>query len=390
MATDIEYNSCCCNRLDEITRNEIKSLWSNSYQVCSAKQEQRQKSCSTWSKWFRWICVAWSWVTLLVCVLWNTVVNVFWTIAGYTTAVTCKLTGASLAAATLNGILRKNLKDNIALGFGVNTPPNPIVKQDWGSPVFHDEFDGTDLDGSKWNWYGDGTKTSFPFDYTKRTEYWSPNAVEVSNGTLKLHLKKQPQQYLNVTDWEGNLIHADVTVPYMSGMIQTKHHHGDELYCYGFKQRHGFFEARCKAPNSRAAWPAFWLSGVTEWPPEIDIFEIYTTQSFKSFNSNYWWGKEGDCWKKGQSPETHEVNNVSEEFHIYACEWDGCFIKFYYDNLLVRVAHSNVNHVFSSCRIILNNAVDNLHVPENNAEAYHEYLTFPNVFEVDYVRAYRK
>jgi beta-glucanase (GH16 family) len=39
--------------------------------------------------------------------------------------------------------------------------------------------------------------------------------------------------------------------------------------------KYGYFAIRSKNPTGPATWPAFWLTGQKNWPPEIDIFEMY-------------------------------------------------------------------------------------------------------------------
>lgn len=252
-------------------------------------------------------------------------------------------------------------------------------------------------------------------------QYQDESAVEVSGGTLKLKIMHDPRLF-NLKDWNGDIINPSTMQPYQVtinhkvGIISSKEilpwcicecGSGERYRCpcseKDYSQRFGFFEIRCKLPSSKAIWPAFWLSGAVEWPPEIDVFEMFTSKSFKAFESNYHWGKEKDCFEHSSDSKKHDVNNVSENFHIYACEWDSCFIKWYYDNLLVRVAHKNVTNVFERMKIIVSNGIDDL----NNKSMYepHSYssdkdrLDLPNyenelippaIFEVDYVRAYKK
>ncbi len=38
--------------------------------------------------------------------------------------------------------------------------------------------------------------------------------------------------------------------------------------------KHGYFESRIKMKVTQGAWPAYWLSSTSRWPPEWDIFEF--------------------------------------------------------------------------------------------------------------------
>lgn len=335
----------------------------------------------------------WVWVKVITCLVWTTITTIFWTIAGYSSIMTCSIFGVDFAVNTLNGILSNNLHNNILLGFGSNTPPNPITKPGW-QLTFNDEFPGNSIDNTKWykkyidrpNPFSDGDK--FINNGTIPREYYDDTAINVSSGTLKLLIDYEPKTF-TINDWSGPVINPgtglpySVTIDHKVGVVVAK-----ETLPWGekpFTQRFGFFEARCKIPTSKATWPAFWISGSVDWPPEIDIFEIYTSKSFKVFESNYHWGRENDCFEHESDAAKHNVNNVSSQFHIYGCEWDSCFIKWYYDNLLVRVAHKNVTNVFEPMVLIVNNAIDNMNAPNFATE-----LTLPAVFEIDYVRVYSK
>ena len=57
-----------------------------------------------------------------------------------------------------------------------------------------------------------------------------------------------------------------VMIPYSVGVVTTFH---------SMNFTHGFFAIRSKNPTGPATWPAWWLTGKNNWPPEIDIFEMY-------------------------------------------------------------------------------------------------------------------
>lgn len=319
----------------------------------------------------------------------------YWTVVGYSSIFACGLLGTEYAVSVLNGILRTNLHNSILLGFGTTIVNNPSQKPGWGNPTFQDEFTSPTLDTNKWSigptWAHLDSSNYHPYDFRNLLanpsinpkEFYDPTAVEVSynaalgSNTVKLKINHYmpPQAFSDFHDWDPAQTYVPACqIDFGIGYLMTKQ----------FKQRHGFFEIRCKLPNSLATWPAFWLTGSLDWPPEIDIFEIYTSKSFTVFESNYHWGKENDCFAHDSDVAKHDVNNVSENFHTYGCEWDSCFIKWYYDNVLVRVAHKNVNNVFEPMWLIISNGID------DNQPNYHNLVTSPGTFEIDYVRAYSR
>jgi beta-glucanase (GH16 family) len=132
-----------------------------------------------------------------------------------------------------------------------------ICRQSGWELVFSDEFDGAELDHSKWSTY-------FPYtsDGRDQCEYcrvsddrsnqiYLDSNVVVSNGTCKLIAKRQ------TATWFGK------TRDYTSGMIYSTN---DHRYMYGK------FESRCKIPYGMGFWPAFWMFGGTG--TEIDVLEF--------------------------------------------------------------------------------------------------------------------
>jgi len=358
----MSYKKDCRNQVSKIIKSELKNYRKNSYLLC----------------------------TLHICFVWATIKNIVWTIRGCITLLLCRIFGVNLTVNFLNRVLKVNLKNNIRLGLGSNTPPNPIDKPDW-QLTFHDEFEGNTLDNDKWYWRQSWASPDFPFPMSNLQkyppiaprEYWDPSAIQVSNGTLKLILDHAPKQFVNITDWE-NVNYGTWTINHKVGLIQSKYKDSNNTQ-EEFKQMYGYFEIRCKIPDSKATWPAFWVWGAFNWPPEIDIFEIYPSKSFEAFESIMSSTALFITTFIGSDVAIHKVNNVSSEFHIYACEWDSCFVRFYYDNILVRVVHKDVTKLSEPMKVVINNAVDDINEPNYTNE-----LTTPNYFEVDYVRVYKK
>jgi len=202
-------------------------------------------------------------------------------------------------------------------------------------------------------------------------EYYSEYNNVISNGTLKQYTYKE-NTTINYIDWDGK-DWGTYTIPFTIGMLTTK----------TFRQQYGYFEIRAKMPNSTATWPAFWLCGSITWPPEIDIYEWHGGKSKKNFESTLHWGVDKTS-TRGLSCWAHKLFNLTEDFHIYACEWTSKYVKIYFDGVCVRTfKDSKVLDWFNQPLIvILGNGVDDSEDLEK--------ATFPNIHEVDYVKVYEK
>jgi hypothetical protein len=76
----------------------------------------------------------------------------------------------------------------------------------------------------------------------------------------------------------------------------------------------------------------------------------------------------------------HNVFDLSERPYTYGCEWDEDWIKFYFQGQLIRVVRTPDTFVHPM-HFILNNSVDPNYLNE---------ITFPNYYEIFYLRAYKK
>ncbi|MDR3173851.1 MAG: glycoside hydrolase family 16 protein [Treponema sp.] len=98
---------------------------------------------------------------------------------------------------------------------------------------------------------------------------------------------------------------------------------------------YGYFEIRAKLPKGVGTWPAIWMLPGADtygsWPRsgEIDIMEhvgfdpdkIHTTAHTAAFNHLI----------NTQKTKSALVNNVADEFHVYAMEWGKDHLLWYID-----------------------------------------------------------
>lgn len=221
-------------------------------------------------------------------------------------------------------------------GSAVSTDGLPTaVARDY-KMTFHDEFDGTTLDTTKWGYqYG-------CFDPAQRSQAQytdSPDNVSVRDGYLNLTARYSPMK----TKWDGTQIprtckHGSVTydAPFTSGMITTKTKDGKVLYA---APGTGFYaEARIKLPSARPSWSAFWGTGTKGAYPangEIDVFESKGYDP-THLMSNVHTPRIGEPTKTTQHQGMMKGDTASSqsEFHTYGVRKSADAIEFYFDGTL--------------------------------------------------------
>ncbi|WP_324983850.1 glycoside hydrolase family 16 protein [Streptomyces sp.] len=199
--------------------------------------------------------------------------------------------------------------------------------------VFGDEFNGTSLDGSKWNpnWLGCPTCTTKPVNSAELGAY-APSQVSVSGGSLHLKAEKQA-----TTATDGK------TYAYRSGLVESN---GKAQFTYGA------FEARIYTPAASpgviANWPAFWTDG-QNWPEdgEMDVMEgLGGGKACYHFHSPS--GGPGGC-----------APGDFTGWHTYGAEWKPGVVTYYYDGKQVGQISTGITS--SPMYLILNNGVSTEH-----------------------------
>ena len=103
-----------------------------------------------------------------------------------------------------------------------------------------------------------------------------------------------------------------------------------------FHDQYGRVEARIKVPKGNGLWPAFWMMGADfltgrPWPynGEIDIMEVLgrnTTEAYSTLHAPAYNGGGGYGQKYAAGVD------LSQDFHVWAAEWDSKGIRFFLDN----------------------------------------------------------
>lgn len=134
---------------------------------------------------------------------------------------------------------------------------------------------------------------------------------------------------------------------------------------------HGTYEIEAKLPKGKNLWPAFWMWSWDSWPPEIDVFEGYTINDssyftwnpFKPWNvqTNIHYNVEGGRDSIGGKVHYWGYKDPTRNFIKYKVDWQKDYIKFYYNDYLVRsITDRMILDQFNrtTMNVIINNSID--------------------------------
>ncbi len=222
-------------------------------------------------------------------------------------------------------------KCHLAIAQSVNVSPayDPSNKEKWRlDKDVSDEFEGTQLDASKW--FIQGTDGVYRSNFIGRApSQFSTDNVRVEDGKLKLETRWDPNfNFSKKTDYsdkkkEGGRPYENITT---AAVISKKQF----LY--------GYMEIECKAADASIT-SSFWMTGDGT---ELDVFEFLArpAQTHKKHLETELWSSIHDWSKKGGPPTwTDRLQldwRVADDFHVYGVEWDENYLKFHADGELVR------------------------------------------------------
>ncbi|MCG8605155.1 family 16 glycosylhydrolase, partial [bacterium] len=203
-------------------------------------------------------------------------------------------------------------------------------------------------------------------------EFYKQENVSVENGNLIITAKQE--------SFGGK--------DYTSARIRTINK-GDWTY--------GRFEFRAKLPVGQGIWPAIWMLPTDNvyggWAAsgEIDIME-YLGHQPNIIHGTLHYGGEWPANRSGGASFTLSEGTFNEAFHTFALEWEEGIFRWFVDDSLyqIRTDWFSANGEYPAPFDKRFHLLINLAVGGNWPGSPDTSTTFPQTFEVDYVRVYQK
>ena len=219
--------------------------------------------------------------------------------------------------------------------------PSFLPEGEW-KLVFSDEFDGTELDRTKWdfryNFWGK------PFG-----AYTDAGVVLDGNSHIELHRTEKDGYYVSPQLQTGS---NSFDIPKTS----TENPWGYDIWPLGeltppkFVHRYGYYECRCKFQRDpETMWSAFWVQspgiGVRHEPEwsgnESDIMEYFHVG--KNTAGNIMGGYGPQIHQEGRV--TYDMAETEDGWHYFGMDWQPDGYVFYCDGREVSRTSEHVSHV---------------------------------------------
>jgi beta-glucanase (GH16 family) len=206
--------------------------------------------------------------------------------------------------------------------------PSPSVAQNWGTPVWSDEFTGqlgTPIDATKWVFEAGILKVNNEVEY-----YCSPGMTSNGCNSTQANAYMDGNGHLVIQAIKINTSTAAYSGSWTSARMTTN----------GMKQfQYGRVEARMTLPIGPGLWPAFWALGISNgcnWPAcgEEDYMEnvpasagLGPTKISSTLHGPGYSGANGL-----HAVYTFPASGDVTGFHTYGAIWSPNMVQFYVDD----------------------------------------------------------
>ena len=209
--------------------------------------------------------------------------------------------------------------------------------------IWADEFDGTELDRSKW-----GFRLNF---WGERFDAYTDQGIVLDgNSHIELHRVEKDGCYVSPQLQTGSnsfdLLKETRNGPWGKEGIWPL----TQLEEPNFVTRYGYFECRCKfQKDPKTMWSAFWVQSPSigarfepKWCGiESDIMECFETDKITTGNIMGGYGKQ----YKTEGRVKYDLEETADGWHYFGMDWQPDGYVFYCDGKEVSRCSNNVSHV---------------------------------------------
>ncbi|MBQ8231383.1 MAG: glycoside hydrolase family 16 protein [Lachnospiraceae bacterium] len=251
--------------------------------------------------------------------------------------------------------------------------------KEW-SLVWSDEFDGTELDTSKWDYRLSMMGTPWPA--------WTDKGV---------HLDGDSNAVFTLIEEDGRPVSSQLQTGYNfmdEPVVRTtfgKEHlqwNIGKLKEQKFTHKYGYYECRCRLQQKEGWWSAFWIQSPiigasldpTQTGSEIDVMESFfpgEVHHHNVFTGGY-----------GLDMKNFQVGGKlvdEKEFHRFGVLWDESGYTFYVDG----VEDGHIDSAVSGCpQFILISTEPRGYRMEHHQPTEEAFAAIGDTFVVDYVRVF--
>lgn len=285
--------------------------------------------------------------------------------------------------------------------------------------VFSDEFNGSSINGARWNtqlrWDGEFNGERFEYRLINGEDQFYVNVLsddprhlaevvplhdpfQFNGSTLAIRAALNPKRGGAQSRTYGQMTDMLSRQTFLSGALTTY----DK-----FATKYGYYEARIKIPAAEGTFPAFWLHHQDRvWDgsrrTEIDIMENLGHAPYYIYNSFHHLTDSGMRFVKPQpSGQYYDGTDFSQNFHTYAVKWEPGKVTWYIDDQPVSEMYNDAVN-YEDLYIILNLAMGGnwTNFPTSaGGNGRPSGSHFPNeedirnfgnpALEIDYVRVYK-
>lgn len=194
-------------------------------------------------------------------------------------------------------------------------------ENDWPM-IWEDEFNGSEIDFTKWDYRPDWLRDK------GYVNYWDRSTMFV-DGNGNLVSRATPGK---------KVVHGKEIDAYLSGAISTKGL---------FESTYGYYEARVKLHHQTGMWGAFWLicGDMDSSTPaddnlsingcEIDVFESIFPEGGVAQNL-HWDGFTGHTGSAPSAGYVTQINTYDNQYHDFAISWTPNEYVFLIDGIVTR------------------------------------------------------